>query len=566
MPHLARPSASAATAATQGGQRKAWNLRCGSGKGGAKGLLNVASLTLARAGAAAGHPKEALDGNEWYESVDDLKDGSYGKEALRRRFNDLDSNGKGFITSAELKVALEKLQLPATDESVHEFMAGVITSNGRVKNGKSEAQLRLNFHDFANFALQRERELLKTFQELDSAGNGFLTENQLKQALVRMGHSRVTNDEVGNMLDRIKTGQGAFSKGKGLLGASNDRFVTIGRAVDFAEFRDFLMLSNACDMRGALEVWGRAMVDIGDVPMTFPAVSQKKAEKVGTAGGVLKHLLVGAVSGGVSRSVVAPLERVKIEYMVDSSKIAADGGVFGTVGRIFKNEGFAGLFKGNALNVCRIAPTKAVEFFCYDKYKEYTLKLHGRDEMEGHERMIGGSLASMAGTALTHPVDTLRSRVSSTGMPVGEVWRNLIQAEGPMALWKGLGANMVRVAPYGAINFFVYDWCKSAYRRYLGPETKMTAVPTMIFGGLAGAAAQTGVYPLEMVQRRIQVQGMKGAAVVYKNMFHGIYVVAKTEGFAALYAGLLPNYAKILPAAAVSFYVYEWMKERLNIV
>ena len=42
-------------------------------------------------------------------------------------------------------------------------------------------------------------------------------------------------------------------------------------------------------------------------------------------------------------------------------------------------------------------------------------------------------------------------------------------------------------------------------------------------------------------------------------------VVARTEGFRALYAGLIPNYAKILPAAAVSFYVYEYMKETYGI-
>ena len=208
-------------------------------------------------------------------------------------------------------------------------------------------------------------------------------------------------------------------------------------------------------------------------------------------------------------------------------------------------------------------------------------------DLDGSERLIGGSLASMVGTALSHPVDTLRSRVTSTGMRMSDAWNGLVQREGPRALWKGLGANMVRVAPYGAINFFVYDWCKSVYRqRFLGPGERMGAAPTLVFGGLAGAAAQTVVYPLEMVQRRIQVQGMasvaktatavtaKAAAAAvgtsssafqYKNMFHGIVFVARSEGIGALYAGLVPNYAKIFPAAAVSFYVYEVMKAKFGI-
>ena len=57
----------------------------------------------------------------------------------------------------------------------------------------------------------------------------------------------------------------------------------------------------------------------------------------------------------------------------------------------------------------------------------------------------------------------------------------------------------------------------------------------------------------------------KGAGYAYKNMFHGIYVVGKNEGIGALYAGLIPNYAKILPSAAISFYVYELMKQVFDI-
>ena len=87
--------------------------------------------------------------------------------------------------------------------------------------------------------------------------------------------------------------------------------------------------------------------------------------------GLLQHLTVGAVAGGVSRSVVAPLERVKIEYMIDSSKVAAEGGMMGTLRRIVRMEGAVGLFRGNMLNVLRIAPTKAVELYCFDKYKEW---------------------------------------------------------------------------------------------------------------------------------------------------------------------------------------------------
>ena len=41
--------------------------------------------------------------------------------------------------------------------------------------------------------------------------------------------------------------------------------------------------------------------------------------------------------------------------------------------------------------------------------------------------------------------------------------------------------------------------------------------------------------------------------------------IARKEGVPALYAGLLPNYLKLIPAAAISFLVYEQLKERMQL-
>jgi len=523
---------------------------------------------------------------------------SYGFKALQRRFNDLSAN-KVEVTGEDIRVALEKLKFPASRDSVLSFMNKIT----KKRKEHFEDCPTLTFREFQVYAVKRERELLKTFRQFDKQNLGYLTPWQLKRVLFALGRWTATNKEVDSMVERIKRGEGAFSKGKGLfspksLPKSSDGkggFVSMGKAIDFAEFRDFLLLSSAADLGDVVEVWGRSMTDLNHSFVTVPKGASENEKRKAQAKAVSLHLLVGAISGGVSRTVVAPLERVKIEYMLDSSKIAADGGVLGSLKRIIRTEGAPALFRGNSLNVLRIAPTKAVEFFVYDTYKARRLKMKQKDQIEnekennnntnnktaagdlsGGERMIGGSVASMCGTALTHPIDTLRSRVSGTGMRLEVAWSELIKNEGPKALWKGLGANMIRVAPYGAINFFVYDYCKQQYKkfrvRFLNEDESTLSqssnpLPTLCFGALAGAAAQTGVYPIELVQRRMQVQGMKtlahGAknATQYKNVVQGMVHIARAEGIPALYAGLIPNYTKIFPSAAVSFYVYELLKE-----
>ena len=265
---------------------------------------------------------------------------------------------------------------------------------------------------------------------------------------------------------------------------------------------------------------------------------------------------------------MAPLERVKIEYMVNSA-LAVSEGTLGTLRRIVGAEGPLGLFKGNSLNVARIAPTKAVEFFVFDSFKDFCLERKGKPggggDLEPWQRMAGGSLASMAGTALTHPIDTVRTRVTVQNVSAGAALRQTLAQEGPQGLLRGLAPNMVRVAPYGAINFLVYDNLKSWYRKRVGPGRPIGAAPSMLFGALAGAAAQTVVFPIELAQRRLQAQGLAGAPVLYRGMLDCLTKIVQKEGFRALYAGLLPNYGKLVPAAAVSFYLYEALKYRFDL-
>ena len=294
------------------------------------------------------------------------------------------------------------------------------------------------------------------------------------------------------------------------------------------------------------------------------------------------------------RTVVAPLERVKIEYMLDSSKIAADGGVLGSLKRIIRTEGAPALFRGNSLNVLRIAPTKAVEFFVYDTYKARRLKMKQKDQTEnekennnntnnktaagdlsGGERMIGGSVASMwncsdasnryASFARLRDRHAPRSRLVGTHQKrrpesVVERFRREHDSSCSLRRHQLLRVRLLQATIQKVSRAF-------PQRRRIDAIAVLKSFTDVVFRRARGAAAQTGVYPIELVQRRMQVQGMKtlahGAknATQYKNVVQGVVHIARAEGIPALYAGLIPNYTKIFPSAAVSFYVYELLKE-----
>lgn len=71
----------------------------------------------------------------------------------------------------------------------------------------------------------------------------------------------------------------------------------------------------------------------------------------------LRRLISGAFAGAISRTAVAPLETIRTHLMVGSSGHSSSE-VFNN---IMKTDGWKGLFRGNFVNVIRVAPSKAIE-------------------------------------------------------------------------------------------------------------------------------------------------------------------------------------------------------------
>ena len=62
-----------------------------------------------------------------------------------------------------------------------------------------------------------------------------------------------------------------------------------------------------------------------------------------------------------------------------------------------------------------------------------------------------------------------------------------------------------------------------------------------------------------------QAQGMGGAPVKYNGMLDVISKTIQREGFRGLYKGLLPNTIKLAPAAGISWFVFEKVKQLLGV-
>ena len=111
------------------------------------------------------------------------------------------------------------------------------------------------------------------------------------------------------------------------------------------------------------------MTDTNPEPLPAP-LSRILQIKKAISQPVFAAFIAGGIAGAVSRTVVSPLERLKILFQIQSVgreeyKMSVGRGLM----KMWKDEGWRGLMRGNGTNCIRIVPYSAVQFGSYNFYK-----------------------------------------------------------------------------------------------------------------------------------------------------------------------------------------------------
>lgn len=149
---------------------------------------------------------------------------------------------------------------------------------------------------------------------------------------------------------------------------------------------------------------------------------------------------------------------------------------------------------------------------------------------------------------------------------------------GARALYRGFLPTLMGMVPYAGLSFYSFEYLKYGCMKYLPkvacrPCDKNTGglvltIPAkLVCGGLAGAAAQSISYPLDVTRRRMQLAMMNPSTHHYaKSMFSTLYRIYTDHGIVkGLYRGMSINYIRATPMVAVSFSTYELCKQVLNL-
>ncbi|KAL8788182.1 MAG: hypothetical protein Q9213_001821 [Squamulea squamosa] len=289
---------------------------------------------------------------------------------------------------------------------------------------------------------------------------------------------------------------------------------------------------------------------------------------------VFAAFLAGGVAGAVSRTVVSPLERLKILFQIQSVgreeyKMSVGRGL----AKMWRDEGWRGFMRGNGTNCIRIVPYSAVQFGSYNFYKRFVEPSPGAD-LSPVRRLVCGGAAGITSVTFTYPLDIVRTRLSiqsasfaalneSSRHKLPGMWatmKTMYKTEGGfLALYRGILPTVAGVAPYVGLNFMTYE----SVRKYFTPEgdKNPTAVRKLAAGAVSGAVAQTCTYPFDVLRRRFQINTMSGMGYQYKSIWDAITVIITQEGVMGLYKGIVPNLLKVAPSMASSWLSFEMTRD-----
>ncbi|CAH8268540.1 unnamed protein product [Arabidopsis lyrata] len=294
--------------------------------------------------------------------------------------------------------------------------------------------------------------------------------------------------------------------------------------------------------------------------------------------GTVERLLAGGIAGAFSKTCTAPLARLtilfQIQGMQSEAAILSSPNIWHEASRIVKEEGFRAFWKGNLVTVAHRLPYGAVNFYAYEEYKTF---LHSNPVLQSYKgnagldisvHFVSGGLAGLTAASATYPLDLVRTRLSAQRnsiyyQGVGHAFRTICREEGILGLYKGLGATLLGVGPSLAISFAAYETFKTFWLSHRPNDSN--AVVSLGCGSLSGIVSSTATFPLDLVRRRMQLEGAGGRARVYTTGLFGTFKhIFKTEGMRGLYRGIIPEYYKVVPGVGIAFMTFEELKKLLS--
>lgn len=222
-------------------------------------------------------------------------------------------------------------------------------------------------------------------------------------------------------------------------------------------------------------------------------------------------------------------------------------------------------------------PASCLFFGSYESLK----KLFKKKKIIKNEMLINflsGFGAECCSSFLWVPIDVIKERLQvQYDLKIykyknsRDAIRQIISKESYIGLYRAYGATILAFGPYLGIQLMMYEKVKIFLG--FGEKKKIGFFESFSVAFLTGNLAAFFTNPLDVPKLRMQVQraemvekGLKRldlGTFGYKNVFHGIFVICKKEGFFALWRGCGARILYMSSQAAVNLSLLENVRGKL---
>lgn len=238
-------------------------------------------------------------------------------------------------------------------------------------------------------------------------------------------------------------------------------------------------------------------------------------------------------------------------------------GVLHTLSTIRQQEGITALWKGNIPAELLYVCYGGCQFVAYRSISQLQEQLPYRLNPTAQSFVSGAAAGSIA-TTITYPLDLLRTRFAAQGTErvydgILASLRDIKQTEGMKGFFRGCSAANGQIIPYMGLFFSSYE----IFHQQIGGATLPFSSGDAVAGVMASVFSKTAVFPLDLVRKRLQVQGPTRERYVhtnipeYRGVFRSLIRILNREGIRGWYRGLTVSLLKTAPASAITMYVYE---------
>jgi len=268
-------------------------------------------------------------------------------------------------------------------------------------------------------------------------------------------------------------------------------------------------------------------------------------------------ILIGGSVGAVAKTVMSPVERVKLLMQTqDSNPEVLSGRVarYTSIGDCFKRvqaeQGFKAFWRGNLVNCLRYAPQQGSALAFNDALNKVFPEYNSKTDlwMSTATKLASGGLAGAIANTICYPFDFARTRLASDlGKGKGQFNGIMdcivttVKQQGITGLYTGWSVTVAGAFVYRAGQLGLFKTIQDL-NPYQADKGTLGAVSSFVAVTAARSVIMPFNYPFDTVRRRMMLESEKPVDKrAYRGSIHCFREVMAKEGFKGMYKGMVPE-------------------------